>query len=1008
MEDYRLTNLVSNIKKRGPEYSEESGRRTGGLGFEKKQKTSSSSGYGAHKFLSFQPASSDASNDGEEKSDWTKSEDAGGQTCFVDEPRPPLPTIDPRLKSGDLYSTANPEYARTEVVSPFPPPSGLRPSAGEFNTDTARRWTPQSTSTDNVAFLEPAVARHADLAPPPRPAQYSSFSRKMMQQLGYEEGKGLGARGDGIAEPIQQQENIGRLGLGMVDEHGAFVRRRHSIDLDRYVPHHQEPEWIPEPAVLPAYVPGPNGTSASFRDGLVVGTRDEARQVDYDEFCSNEVVNELFSTKSRLDPITKTSDGKKAFYFARERSNPYETVGKHFFMNRASLKMANLDAIYHLTSPRFMDQGQTLYFADVCAGPGGFTEYIMWRKKTPAPDFKGGARGFGFTLVGELDWKLKKFHPDAPHYNFTTFYGSSEDGDVTKATHIREFAELVSHETAGRGLDMMVADGGMSVEGEENDQEAKLRQLVLCQFIVALAVLKQHGTFMCKVFDLFLPFSNDLVYLLYRHFERVSIIKPFTSRPANSERYIVCENLLERSPAVVDYLLHVNELLHQFKNEGGDRDIIRLVRPELINAEFRDYMRQSNTIIGKDQTEALLTLYKYIEDRDLQPLDQEDVRRRCLIDWDIPLEPPPRTKREATAEEHAAAAAAAGDYAPRLVVHQPVANFDASYNGMKSKAMFEADQLARHKRSVYSSDWRPAPRSGHPREHEAHGHPPPGTDRQQHPGYQSWTPNFGAVRGGAEPARAAHSSPGGGSVQSAPAWAARAPQSPTYAPHSPTYAPHSPTYAPPQSPTYAPPQSPTYAPPPHREAQGNQSPTYAPPQQELHANRSPTYAPPSGYSQPAAPHHQAYTPSSPTFVPPQHSPPPRRQPERPAPEPRHEQHDRAAVPGHAGGAASHQKRPVARAPSHQQQSKPIQPPRPQPAWAVAVAAKAAEEPPKRKGVVQLRKPTGTSDEPTVALTGAALLAAAAKKRAMLAGPGAGSPASAPAAPRVPPRPPARR
>ena len=34
-----------------------------------------------------------------------------------------------------------------------------------------------------------------------------------------------------------------------------------------------------------------------------------------------------------------------------------------------------------------------LYFADICAGPGGFSEYVLWRKGWQA-------KGFGFTLRG--------------------------------------------------------------------------------------------------------------------------------------------------------------------------------------------------------------------------------------------------------------------------------------------------------------------------------------------------------------------------------------------------------------------------------------------------------------------------------------------------------------------------------------------------------------------------------------------------------------------------------
>lgn len=40
-----------------------------------------------------------------------------------------------------------------------------------------------------------------------------------------------------------------------------------------------------------------------------------------------------------------------------------------------------------------------LYFADICAGPGGFSEYVLWRKEWHA-------KGFGFTLKGKLSGTL--------------------------------------------------------------------------------------------------------------------------------------------------------------------------------------------------------------------------------------------------------------------------------------------------------------------------------------------------------------------------------------------------------------------------------------------------------------------------------------------------------------------------------------------------------------------------------------------------------------------------
>lgn len=83
-----------------------------------------------------------------------------------------------------------------------------------------------------------------------------------------------------------------------------------------------------------------------------------------------------------------------------------------------------------------------------------------------------------------------------------------------------------------------IRNKGFSVEGNENIQEILSKQLYLCQFLCALSVLRTGGNFVCKLFDLFTPFSVGLVYLMYLCFDRISIHKPVTSRPANSERYV--------------------------------------------------------------------------------------------------------------------------------------------------------------------------------------------------------------------------------------------------------------------------------------------------------------------------------------------------------------------------------------------------------------------------------------------------------------------------------------
>ncbi len=62
-----------------------------------------------------------------------------------------------------------------------------------------------------------------------------------------------------------------------------------------------------------------------------------------------------------------------------------------------------------------IEENEPLYFCDICAGPGGFSEYVLWRKK-------GRSKGFGMTLRGETDFCLDNFVAGAPEY-FEPFYG---------------------------------------------------------------------------------------------------------------------------------------------------------------------------------------------------------------------------------------------------------------------------------------------------------------------------------------------------------------------------------------------------------------------------------------------------------------------------------------------------------------------------------------------------------------------------------------------------------
>ncbi|CAG8679949.1 12382_t:CDS:2, partial [Acaulospora morrowiae] len=177
---------------------------------------------------------------------------------------------------------------------------------------------------------------------------------------------------------------------------------------------------------------------------------------------------------------------------------------------------------------------------------------------------------------------------------------------------------------------------GFDVRGRESQQEILMKRLLLCQIITMFMTLQKDGDFVLKVFDIFTPFTAALIWILYRHFEKICIIKPLPSRPANSERYVVCRNLKVHRPKITTYLLEVNRKFDEIRTSDG-QDINEIVEFEVMkkDEEFMNYLETSNMKTAVMQTNAIKELQKYIDEPDLEMPKQDEYRRLCLQEWGI-------------------------------------------------------------------------------------------------------------------------------------------------------------------------------------------------------------------------------------------------------------------------------------------------------------------------------------------------------------------------------------
>ena len=211
-------------------------------------------------------------------------------------------------------------------------------------------------------------------------------------------------------------------------------------------------------------------------------------------------------------------------------------------------------------------------------------------------------------LVSQQDF-IKEYGPN--------IFGLEKDGfsgDLTDISDIDEYIKLNKDNKDNRA-DLITADGGLGNKDYELEEYEHL-PLFLGECTMAILNQKINGVFILKLYDVIDINTVNLLYLLQAFYKNVSIVKPYNSRPCNTEKYIYCEDFIGISDDNYDKIKsNLYSILESVKNKNKKEYVyFNIFENFTYNEEFdNNIIDFNNSIVLKTQSLYLETVFDILK-----------------------------------------------------------------------------------------------------------------------------------------------------------------------------------------------------------------------------------------------------------------------------------------------------------------------------------------------------------------------------------------------------------
>ncbi|VDM48498.1 unnamed protein product [Toxocara canis] len=121
-------------------------------------------------------------------------------------------------------------------------------------------------------------------------------------------------------------------------------------------------------------------------------------------------------------------------------------------------------------------------------------------------------------------------------------FGEDNSGDILKWSE-HYLKDIVTNE---RCFHLITADGSIYCQDNPSNQELVTYSLLQAEIKTSLSLLEAGGSFVLKMYTMFREETATTVAQLMSHFEDVHLFKPSSSKPGNSEVYLVCRGYIPK------------------------------------------------------------------------------------------------------------------------------------------------------------------------------------------------------------------------------------------------------------------------------------------------------------------------------------------------------------------------------------------------------------------------------------------------------------------------------